>query len=220
MERSRFTLIWYSHRSLTRSSKFLVLPTLSRNAKVERVDQAYITTGAIQPAGAAATFTLLPLAQKILERITHIIDEELTAIDAQKVSFPSLSSSKTWRTTGRWDSYGPVLFRLEDRAKAPLCLGPTHEETVTQCVATIGAADITPKLPLKLYQTNWKYRDEPRPKQGLMRAREFLMNDMYSFHASEADCRATYDQVTEAYHRIFSRFGLPFVRATAVSGEM
>ncbi|XP_022695781.1 probable proline--tRNA ligase, mitochondrial [Varroa jacobsoni] len=220
MERTRTSILLYSRRKLTRSSKFLVLPTLNRSSKEERVDLAYQVLGATHSTGVAGSFALLPLAHKVLARVTKIIDQELSAIGAQKVSLPLLCSAKSWRITGRWDSYGPVLFRLKDRSNAALCLGPTHEETITQCIAEIGASNITPKLPLKLYQIGCKFRDEPRPKQSMLRAREFFMKDMYSFHATKSDCRTTYNEVTETYHKIFHRIGLPFVRASAISGDM
>ncbi|XP_003738869.1 probable proline--tRNA ligase, mitochondrial [Galendromus occidentalis] len=206
-------------RLYSRTSSFFTFPSFSKAAKEDRGDVAYQTIFAIQPLS-AGTFAILPLANKVLERLTKIIDHEFQAIDGQKIVLPSLSHSQLWRKSGRWDRYGPVLFRVTDRAGQEFCLGPTHEETVTQCIAALEISSVGTKLPIRLYQTSWKFRDEDRPKRGLLRAREFLMADMYSFDSDLEKCQETYDTVTGAYDRIFNRIGLPFVRVLASSGDM
>mmetsp|Transcript_5088 Transcript_5088/g.6011 ORF Transcript_5088/g.6011 Transcript_5088/m.6011 type:complete len:167 (-) Transcript_5088:1501-2001(-) len=130
---------------------------------------------------------------------------------AQKTRLPILLSADSWRKTGRWDQTGDELFRLKDRRDNDFCLGPTHEETVTDLVASFGHLSHK-QLPIKLYQITQKYRDEIRPRFGLMRGREFTMKDMYSFHADEEDIMRFYDNVCTSYENILKKLGLDFVK--------
>ncbi|KFP13825.1 hypothetical protein Z169_03061, partial [Egretta garzetta] len=137
----------------------------------------------------------------------------------QKLNMPSLSSAELWRASGRWDGMGPELFRLADRHGKGYCLGPTHEEAVTELVAAQSNLSYK-QLPLRLYQVTRKFRDEPKPRFGLLRSREFYMKDMYSFDASGEAARQTYNLVCDAYRSLFDRLGLPFVRVQAATGNI
>nr|CAG8485729.1 12121_t:CDS:2 [Entrophospora candida] len=161
-------------------------------------------------------YTLLPLALRSLEKIERIIDIELENIGAQKLSLPILLSSNGWKKTQRWESSGEELFRLKDRKKSEFCLAPTHEEEITQLIAN----EITSyrQLPLRLYQIGRKYRDEMRPRLGLLRGREFIMKDLYTFDTTEELALQTYQEVILAYKKIFEKIGIPFSIAKADSG--
>ncbi|KAK2191520.1 hypothetical protein NP493_49g10028 [Ridgeia piscesae] len=163
-------------------------------------------------AGAGAgTFSLLPHMTRALEKLTALIDHEMQAIGAQKIVMPNLAPGQVWKTTNRWDEMGAELFTLKDRRNADYCLAPTHEEVVTSLVAA--ETQISHKqLPIKLYQIGRKFRDEMRPKNGLLRCREFEMKDLYTFDANETTAQSTYDEVCHAYNRIFQRLQLPYLK--------
>lgn len=163
-------------------------------------------------------YAALPLATRSLAKIEAIIDDELGRAGAQKLQMPLLLDAALWRKTGRWESTGPELFRLADRRGVDHCLAPTAEEPFTDLVA--GALASYRDLPVRLYQTARKYRDEVRPRFGLMRAREFTMCDLYTFDRSADEARATYAAVRACYARIFTRAGLPFVCADADTGNI
>ncbi|RIA98654.1 hypothetical protein C1645_731547 [Glomus cerebriforme] len=163
-------------------------------------------------------YSLLPLALRSLNKIEKIIDLEMTNINAQKISLSILLSSNAWKRTGRWNSAGSELFRLKDRKESEFCLAPTHEEEITQLV---GHEVISYRqLPLRLYQIGRKYRDEMRPRYGLLRGREFIMKDLYTFDTSEEAALKTYEEVLIAYRNIFDKIGIPFVIADADSGNI
>ncbi|PWY98684.1 class II aaRS and biotin synthetase, partial [Testicularia cyperi] len=160
-------------------------------------------------------FTLLPNARRIIDKITTIIDEELSHIGASRISMPSVLPSKLWKQTGRWHSMGSELYKLKDRKNSHFLLGPTHEEEVTSLIAA--ETDSQRQLPIRVYQVTTKFRDEPRPRMGLLRTKEFLMKDMYSFDASKQAADAAYDDVSAAYARIFDRI---FATAEADTGAI
>eukprot|EP00462_Mataza_sp_D1_P022577 CAMPEP_0175126196 /NCGR_PEP_ID=MMETSP0087-20121206/3718_1 /TAXON_ID=136419 /ORGANISM="Unknown Unknown, Strain D1" /LENGTH=222 /DNA_ID=CAMNT_0016408079 /DNA_START=26 /DNA_END=691 /DNA_ORIENTATION=+ len=163
-------------------------------------------------------YILMPLGLRVLRKIEKIIDEELQAIGCQRTQMPMIMSAQLWKKTGRWDEGGDELFRLKDRKGGDFCIGPTHEEAFTSHVASLVSS---PKsLPLRLYQVGSKFRDERRPRFGLLRAREFVMKDLYSFDATTADALTTYSEVSCAYDNIFSRLGVPFVKVDADSGAI
>ena len=151
----------------------------------------------------SGVFTLLPNGLRIVNKITAIIDEELTAISASRIALPNLLPSKLWRHTGRYDLMGSELYKLRDRKDSEFVLGPTHEEEITKLVAH--EVDSDRQLPLRLYQITRKFRDEPRPRMGLLRTKEFLMKDLYSFDKSDKEAMRTYDDVRAAYARVFDR---------------
>jgi prolyl-tRNA synthetase len=163
-------------------------------------------------------YTWLPLGWRVLRRVENIVREEMDAMGAQEVHFPALLPRDVYDTTGRWTEYGDNLFRLKDRKGADYLLGPTHEEMFTLLVKDLYSS--YKDLPVSLYQIQTKYRDEARPRAGLLRGREFLMKDSYSFDIDEAGLAASYQSHRDAYERIFVRLGLPYVIVKAMSGAM
>jgi prolyl-tRNA synthetase len=163
-------------------------------------------------------YTHLPLGVRVLQKVEVIVREELARIGADEILMPVLHPAELWQETRRWEIYGPELMRLRDRHERFFALGPTHEEVVTDLVR--GEVRSYRQLPLNLYQIQTKFRDEIRPRFGLLRAREFLMKDAYSFHADEASLDRTYQAYAEAYARIFSRCGLEFRAVMADSGAI
>ncbi|HEX2736992.1 MAG TPA: proline--tRNA ligase [Acidimicrobiia bacterium] len=167
---------------------------------------------------ASGIYSWLPLGYRVLRRVEEIVREEMDAAGGQELLLPIVQPLELWARTGRDVAYGPLMFRLEDRKETGFCLSPTAEEVITTTVA----ADYSSyrDLPVNLYQINWKYRDELRPRFGLLRAREFLMKDAYSFHVDQADLAKTYDDMREAYAKVFTRCGLMFRAVKAQSGEI
>jgi len=155
---------------------------------------------------AAGIYTYLPLGYKVIKKIENIIREELDAIGGSELLMPALQPRDLWEESGRWDQYGPELMRLKDRKDRDFCLGPTHEEIITHVVRDY--LNSYKKLPLALYQIQTKFRDEMRPRFGLMRGREFIMKDAYTFSDSEEDLNWWYKEFTKAYVGIFRRCGL------------
>ncbi|KAG7393614.1 prolyl-tRNA synthetase [Phytophthora pseudosyringae] len=171
--------------------------------------------------GGHGLFALLPLGRRVVAKLEALIDDEMHKIGGNRVDLSVLTPSELWEQSGRWQNRGPELMTLEDRREDLLVLGPTHEESVTSLVAahynTAGVADSS----LRLYQIGRKFRDEIRPRFGLLRAREFVMKDMYSFDASYDGALQTYEDVTAAYHEILiSRLKLPVKRVEADSGNI
>ena len=163
-------------------------------------------------------YTYLPLARRVIRKIEAIIHEEMESIGAQEVMMPIVQPAEIWQESGRWDVYGKEMFRLSDRHQRNYCLGPTHEELVT----TLVHMDVSSykQMPLTLYQIQNKYRDEVRPRFGLMRSREFIMKDGYSFDADPAGMKVSYQKMYDAYSRIFTRCGLDFRPVEADSGAI
>lgn len=161
---------------------------------------------------------MLPLALKTLQNIENIIDEEMSKIGAQKTKMPLLVQSDLWEKSGRWATAGPELFKLKDRKSNDACLAPTHEEVFTQL---LGMEQISHKLlPQRLYQIGHKFRDEIRPRFGMLRSREFIMKDLYSFDKSETEALDFYNNVEIAYKTIFKRIGIETVKVDADSGNI
>ncbi|XP_006839873.1 PREDICTED: probable proline--tRNA ligase, mitochondrial [Chrysochloris asiatica] len=177
-----------------------------------------LQVGLIHPANPGC-YHLLPYTVRAMEKLVRAIDQEMQAIGGQKVNMPSLSSAELWRATSRWDLMGKELLRLRDRHGKEYCLGPTHEEAITALVASQKTLSYK-QLPLLLYQVTRKFRDEPRPRFGLLRGREFYMKDMYTFDCSPEAARQTYSLVCGAYCSLFSRLGLPFVQVQADVGSI
>ncbi len=163
-------------------------------------------------------YTWLPLGWRVLQNVERIVREEMDAIGAQEVHFPALLPRDIYEATNRWNEYGPNLFRLVDRKGADYLLGPTHEEMFTLLVKDLYSS--YKDLPVSLYQIQTKYRDEARPRAGLLRGREFLMKDSYSFDIDDDGLQKSYDDHRGAYQRIFDRLGLPYVIVKATSGAM
>ncbi len=167
---------------------------------------------------ASGIYTILPLGLRTMRKIEAVVREEMDAAGAQELRMPIVLPAEPWRATGRYELYGDVLLRLTDRHGRQLVLGPTHEETVTPLVA--GDLPSYRDLPVNLYQVEWKYRDEFRPRFGLLRVREFLMKDAYSFDRDEEGMRRSYQVMYEAYERIFERLRLRFVAVEADPGQI
>ncbi|MDI3280692.1 MAG: proline--tRNA ligase [Bacillota bacterium] len=167
---------------------------------------------------AAGIYTLLPLGLRVIRKIETIVREEMDRQGAQELLLPIIQPAELWRQTGRWEVYGEEMFRLKDRHGREFCLGPTHEEIITALVKN--EVRSYRQLPLLLYQIQNKYRDEIRPRFGLMRGREFIMKDLYSFDRDEEGLRQSYAKMYEAYTRVFTRCGLTFRAVEADPGQI
>lgn len=167
---------------------------------------------------ASGVYAFLPLGMKVLSKIEQIVREEMNAIGAREILMPALQPSELWHESGRWDDYGPELMRLNDRHDHGFCLGPTHEELITALVRN--ELRSYRQLPTTLYQIQSKFRDEIRPRFGLLRSREFIMKDAYSFHDSQESLQKTYDEMSSAYGRICERVGLDYRPVEADSGQI
>lgn len=163
-------------------------------------------------------YTWLPLGLRILKKVETIIREEMNRIGALEILMPAIQPAELWQETERWEKYGPLLLRISDRHEREFCFGPTHEEVITDLVRH--EVRSYKQLPLTLYQIQTKFRDEIRPRFGVMRAREFMMKDAYSFHLDTASLQKTYDDMYGAYNKIFTRLGLKFRSVLADSGEI
>ena len=163
-------------------------------------------------------YTFLPLGYKVLRKVENVIQEEIDKIGAMRVSMPIITDEKLWQESGRADSYGDEMLKINDRAGHNLVYSPTNEEAVVDVVR--GQINSYKNLPLQLYQINWKFRDEIRPRFGLMRAREFLMFDNYSFAKDISDSEQIFNKNCEAYLRIFYRLGLKAIPMQADNGAI
>lgn len=197
----------------------LYAPTLRQTpAEAEVVShQLMLRAGMIRKA-AGGVYTYLPLAWRTLRKIEQIVREEMDAIGGQEIAMPIMQPSEMWKETGRWEVYGEEMFRLNDRHGREFCLGPTHEEMVTTLIRD--EVRSYKQLPLRLYQIQNKYRDEIRPRFGLMRGREFIMKDMYSFDKDEEGLNKSYQLAYDAYSRVFTRCGLEFRPVEADNGAI
>lgn len=166
----------------------------------------------------SGVYTFLPLGMRVLSKIEKIVREEMDATGAREMLMPALQPGELWHESGRWDDYGPELMRMNDRHGREFCLGPTHEELITSIVRS--ELRSYRQLPLTLYQIQTKYRDEIRPRFGLLRSREFIMKDAYSFHASQESLQETYDDMYKAYGRICERVGLDYRPVEADGGQI
>ena len=167
---------------------------------------------------AAGIYTYLPLGKRVLEKIETIVREEHAAIDCVEMFMPVLHPKELWDQSGRWDVYGDELMRMKDRHDRDFAMGPTHEEVVTTVAKEY--LNSYKKLPLSVFQIQTKFRDEQRPRFGLMRGREFIMKDAYSFHATDACLDETYNDFVGAYKNIYTRCGLDFRMIEADNGQM
>ena len=195
------------------------IPTLKETpSDLDNISAKYmVRSGMIRKLG-SGLFEILPLGLKTLMNVINIIREEMNSIDGQEVKLPLILPKELWIETGRWNVYGKELFRLKDRKNAEFCLAPTAEEAITDLARSFIKS--YKQLPIMLYQFGIKFRDEIRPRFGVMRAREFLMKDAYSFHTSEADLEIYYKKVYEAYERICKRCGFKYRVVEAASGAI
>jgi len=195
------------------------VPTLKEDpADAELVSHKLMVRSGMLRKLAAGIYTLLPLGWRVTRKVAQIVREEMDRAGCQELLLPILMPAELWQETGRWEKYGKELFRVMDRHERQYALGPTHEEAVTDLVRDHIRS--YRDLPLNLYQIQTKFRDEIRPRFGVMRAREFLMKDGYSFHTDEAQLAAAYEGMRQAYAAVFRRCGLEFVIVEADSGAI
>ena len=197
----------------------IFIPTLRETpAEAEAVSHILMLRAGYVRQLAAGLYIYLPLAWRVMERINKIIREEMDAIGAQEISMPALHPSEIWEKTGRWDDIGDEMFRLKDRGGRDMCLGMTHEEIITW-LASMEIRSYR-NLPQVWYQIQTKFRDEARPRSGILRTREFIMKDSYSFDRDERGLEENYRKHAEAYHRIFKRCGLRYYQVESDPGMM
>lgn len=197
----------------------LFIPTLRESPKeAEIVSHMLLLRAAYMRQVASGIYAILPLGKKVLQKIIAIISEEMEKIGANDVLFPLAQPAELWISSGRWEIYGKELLRFKDRLARDFVLAPTHEEVCTAIVSN--EIQSYKALPLTLYQIHWKFRDELRPRYGLLRGREFLMKDAYSFHSSFEDLDSTYNNMYTAYEAILSRLSLDFVAVDADTGSI
>ncbi len=195
------------------------LSTLKENpADAEIVSHQLMMRAGMLRKQAAGVYSWLPLGLRVLRKVEAIVREEMDRAGALELLMPAIQPAELWQESGRWELYGPELLRINDRHDREFCFGPTHEEIITD----IARREIRSykQLPVNYYQIQTKFRDEIRPRFGIMRAREFLMKDAYSFHADQASLEATYQLMYDTYTRIFSRLGLEFRPVQADSGAI
>ncbi|AOQ23724.1 Proline--tRNA ligase [Moorella thermoacetica] len=197
----------------------LLAPTLRETpAEAEIVSHQLLLRGGFIRKAAAGIYTYLPLGRRVLAKIEQIIREEMDRAGGQEVVLPIIQPAELWQESGRWEVYGEEMFRLQDRHRRQFCLGPTHEEIITALVRS----EVTSykQLPLLLYQIQNKYRDERRPRFGLLRGREFIMKDLYSFDLDQKGLNQSYQKMYQAYSNVFRRCGLDFRPVQADSGAI
>ena len=197
----------------------MFIPTLRDMPKdAEIASHKILLKGGYIKQHVAGVYTYLPLAYKVIKKIENIIREELDKIGCSELLMPALQSKELWVESGRWENYGKELMRINDRHDREFCLGPTHEEVITSVVRD--SVNSYKKLPLALYQIQSKFRDEFRPRFGLMRGREFIMKDLYTFSTNHEDLDLWYSKVREAYINIFNRLNLKYRIVSADSGQI
>ncbi len=201
-----------------RTSQFLLVTQKETPADAEVISHQLMLRAGLIRKLAAGLYTWLPLGLRVLRKVEAIVRQEMEASGAQEVSMPVVQPAELWQESGRWEHYGPELLRIQDRHQRDFCLGPTHEEVITSLVRD--EVKSYKQLPLNLYQIQTKVRDEIRPRFGIMRSREFLMKDAYSFHIDQASLEQTYQVMFDAYTNIFTRLGLEFRPVIADTGSI
>ena len=197
----------------------LLIPTLKESpADAEVISHKLMVRAGMIRQLAAGIYSILPLGLRVFKKVEAIIREEMNQIGGQEVFLPSIQPAELWQESKRWDFYGKELLRIKDRHDREFCYGPTHEEVITDIVRK--EIKSYRQLPTILYQIQTKFRDEVRPRFGIMRGREFIMKDAYSFHADEVDTQKTYGKMAKAYTNIFRRCGLEFKQVQADSGTI
>jgi prolyl-tRNA synthetase len=196
-----------------------IVPTLKEApAEAEVPSHIFMVRGGYMRKVAAGIYSFLPLGWRVVQKVSRIIREEMNRAGASEVFMPAVIPAELWQESGRWDQYGAQLLRLKDRKGGDFVVGPTHEEVI--CALVRGDVRSWRQLPLNLYQIQTKFRDELRPRAGLMRGREFIMKDAYSFHVDETDAKREYQNMYDAYKRIFTRCGLAFRPVEADTGAI
>jgi len=201
-----------------RCSSFLVTTHKETPADAEIVSHRLMLRAGLIRKLSAGLYTWMPIGLRVLRKVERIVREEMDAAGALELAMPMVQPAELWQESGRWEKYGPELLRIRDRHERDFCLGPTHEEVITDIVRS--EISSYKQLPINLYQIQNKVRDEIRPRFGVMRAREFLMKDAYSFHTSAESLEETYTVMHAAYTRIFERLGLDFRPVLADNGSI
>ena len=197
----------------------LYAPTLREvPSDADVVSQQLMLRAGFMRKTANGLYSFLPLGWRSIKKIEAIVREEMDRASAQEIMMPILQPAEIWKESGRWNAYGAEMMRINDRHDNEFCLGPTHEEMITTLVKN--EINSYRQLPVNLYQIQSKFRDERRPRYGLMRSREFIMKDAYSFDVDEAGLDESYKSMYDAYTRIFTRCGLTFRPVEADSGAI
>ncbi|PHM48697.1 proline--tRNA ligase [Xenorhabdus miraniensis] len=201
-----------------RTSQYLLSTLKETPADAEVVSHKLMLRAGMIRKLASGLYNWMPTGVRVLKKVENIVREEMNNAGAIEVSMPVVQPADLWQESGRWEQYGPELLRFVDRGERPFVLGPTHEEVITDLVRN----EVTSykQLPLNLFQIQTKFRDEVRPRFGVMRSREFIMKDAYSFHTSQASLQETYDKMYAAYSKIFTRIGLDFRAVLADTGSI
>src|SRR5215218_1649600 len=195
------------------------IPTLRHDpAEAEVVSHKLLVRAGMIRQVARGIYDLLPLGLRVVRKVEAIVRDELNRAGAQEILMPAVCPAELWQESGRWEQYGKELLRIKDRHDRDFVFGPTHEEVITDTVRD--AINSYRQLPVNLYQIQTKFRDEVRPRFGLMRGREFIMKDAYSFHASRESLDEAYDAMRDAYTRIFHRCSLDHVPVEADTGNI
>ena len=195
------------------------LPTLKETpADAEIISHKLMLRAGMIRKVAAGIYTWLPLGLRVLKKVEKIIREEMNRAGALEILMPNIQPAELWQESKRWDAYGPLMLRMKDRHERDFCFGPTHEEVVTDLVR--GELRSYKQLPVTFYQIQTKFRDEIRPRFGVLRAREFIMKDAYSFNVDQSSLEKSYQEMFDAYFRIFDRLGLTYRAVEADSGDI
>src|SRR6185436_7509022 len=201
-----------------RTSQFFISTLKEAPSEAELVShKLMLRAGLIRKLG-SGLYTWMPLGLRVLRNVETIVREEMNRAGAVELLMPAIQPAELWQESGRWDQFGPQMLKIKDRHERDFCFGPTHEEVITD----IARREIRSyrQLPLNFYQIQTKFRDEIRPRFGVMRAREFMMKDAYSFHVNYADLEREYRNMYDAYSRIFTRLGLKFRAVAADTGAI
>lgn len=201
-----------------RASQFLIATKKETPADAEVISHKLMLRAGMIRKMASGLYNWLPLGLRVLRKVENIVRDEMNKSGAQEVLMPVVQPSELWQESGRWQQYGPELLRINDRHQRDFCLGPTHEEVITDLVRN--EVSSYKQLPTNFYQIQTKFRDEVRPRFGVMRSREFIMKDAYSFHLTQESLQETYDVMHQAYCNIFTRIGLEFRPVLADTGSI
>ncbi|MCB1822775.1 MAG: proline--tRNA ligase, partial [Candidatus Competibacteraceae bacterium] len=201
-----------------RVSRFPLFTVKETPADAEVVSHQLMLRAGLIRKLAAGIYTWLPLGLRVLRKVEAVVREEMNRAGALELSMPAVQPAELWQESGRWQKYGPELLRIRDRHERDFCFGPTHEEVITDLFRR--EIKSYRQLPVNYYQIQTKFRDEVRPRFGVMRAREFLMKDAYSFHIDQPSLQETYEAMYQAYARIFSRLDLKFRAVLADTGSI
>ena len=201
-----------------RASQFLIATQKETPADAEVISHQLMLRAGLIRRLASGLYTWLPMGLRSIRKVERIVREELDIAGAQELLMPAIQPAELWQESGRWQKYGPELLRLKDRHQRDFCVGPTHEEVITDMMRK--EVRSYKSLPMNFYQIQTKFRDEVRPRFGVMRSREFIMKDAYSFHLGAESLQQTYDAMHTAYTNIFTRLGLDFRAVRADSGSI